>query len=143
MSDTHDPDDDMPDDPFGVPDDAFRAEADLLMQRWAEFEDKARTLGLYLEGHPQVALVPTPPHGQPQIALIVNLQIGRVAFSDRVQNPPKAEVDDTVRKMDIALKDDQFLDERARIQKAIEQGKDPFEILMGDDEDDDPSTTVE
>lgn len=138
MTDAFDPDD-MPDDPFNQPpDDAFRATAETLMERFREFEDKARPLGLYLEGHPQVALVPQPPHGQPEIALVANFQIGRVAFSDRVQNPPKAEVDDTVRKMDITLKDDQFLDERQRIQEGLAAGKTLDEILLGD-EDDDPN----
>lgn len=135
MTDAFDPDD-MPDDPFGPMDEQVRAEADMLMARWAEYEDKARTIGLYLEGHPQVVMVPTPPHGQPRVALQVTFQMGRVAFSDRVQFPEKEKVDDTARTMEVALKDDMFLDERARIEQAMKEGKSLDEILLGDDPDD-------
>jgi len=134
-----DPDDDGPDDPFSISDDAVRAEADTMMARWTEAEDGFRKIGLYLEGHPQIALVPTPPHGAPQPALVVNFAIGKVAFSDRVQNPPKAEVEDEFRKIQITAQDDAFLDERTRIQEALASGKSMDEILLGDDDDGDGS----
>jgi hypothetical protein len=139
MSDTFDPDDEMPDDPFSAMEDHVRAAADTLMERWQAFEDKARTLGLYLEGHPQIAMVPMPPHGQPVVALQVMFQMGRVAFSDRVQFPEKEKVDDTARVMEVGLKDDMFLDERQRIADGLAAGKTMDEILLGD-EDDAPPT---
>lgn len=137
MSDMIPPDDDMPDDPFGPMEDAVRADADALMERWQAFEDKARTLGLYMEGHPQIVMVPTPPMGAPKIALQVIFQMGRVAFSDRVQFPEKEKVDDTARSMEVGLKDDMFLDERQRIADGLAAGKTMDEILLGDDEEDD------
>lgn len=135
MSDMMPPDGDMPDDPFGgIPDDV-RADADALLARWHEMEDKARLLGLYVEGEPQIVMTPTPMG--PKIGIAVQFNIGRVAFSERVQNPEKNKVEDTARSMEVALKDDLFLDERERIRKGLAEGKTLDEIMLDGEEDDD------
>lgn len=102
----------------------IRAQFDLLIERSEKLIDKARQIGLYIEGHPQVQIVPTP--GGMAAALVVQYTIGKVAFSDRVQNPEKDKFDDQFRVMEIEAQDDDFLDERQRIAKALDAGLDPY-----------------
>lgn len=131
--------DDEPDQP-GIPD-HVRQEADALLERWrnGEMDDKTRLLGLYVDDDPQIAMVPSPHGGPPRIGLAVSFTIGQVAFSDRVQFPEQEDVNKEFRKMEVTIKDDQFLDERARIQKGLAEGKTIEEIMLEGMDDDSPT----
>ncbi len=133
MSDTFDPDD-MPDEPEHHIPQHVKDQADVLLERWETFADDCRQLGLYIEGEPQIMMLPHP-SGLERAGLAVQFNIGKVAFSDRVLNPEDARFDKDFRTMEVSAKDDQFLDERARIQKALAEGKSMDEILLGDDDD--------
>lgn len=133
MTPFDDGDDDVPE--HQIPD-HIRAEADLLMERFGEYEDKMRQLGLYSDGPPQITITPTL-GGAPRAALLCQFTIGKVAYSDRVQHPDKNAIDDEARKMEVSLKDDIMLDERNRIAKGLAAGLTIEEIMLGDDEDDD------
>lgn len=137
MSDTFD-DGDMPDDPFeGQMPPHIRAEADLLTERITAFKDGCRKIGLYVEGE-QIVVAPDQ-HGQPHVSLIVGFTVGNVAFSDRVQRPEQAAIDTTVKKMGIGMKADGLLDERARIERLLAEGKTLTEI-MAEDPDESPES---
>ena len=127
--------DDEPDQP-GIPE-HIRQNADLLLERWRQAEDKMRLLGLYIEGEPQIAMIPGHPGmGGPRVGLACNFTVGRVAFSDRVQNPEQEDFNTEARKMEVTIKDDMFLDERERIRQGLEAGKSMEEIMLEGMDDD-------
>lgn len=130
MSDMLPPPDDDDDE---MHDEAFRAEASVLMERAEHVAEHAKTLGLYAEGPPQITSVPTPFGMKP--ALVQQFQIGRIAFQPRVQDPESEKFDDQFRVMEIQTQDDAFLDERQRIADALARGEDPYAV---EDEDDEP-----
>lgn len=123
--DDHDHDESLPDD--------LRAQFDLMLQRSEDFLDDLRKIGLYAEGPPQFAQIPTPMGPQP--GMILQCNIGKVAFSDRIQHPEKYETDKSFAVIDIGAQDDAYLDERARIQQAIAEGRDPYFDEADDDDD--------
>lgn len=128
MSMTEGPDDEFEPDHLPEP---LRAQFDTLLERFDGFSDELRKIGLYVEGPgPQMAQVPTPFGSEP--AMVVQCQIGRVAFSDRVQNPEADQFERSFGVMEINAEDDAFLDERERIRKKLEAGEDPYAI---DDDD--------
>lgn len=129
MSMTEGPDDGH--DHEHLPDD-LRAAFDTMLERSEEFIDDLRKIGLYAEGPPQMAQIPTPIGPQP--AMVVQCNIGRVAFSDRIQHPERYETDKTLGVMEINAQDDAYLDERQRIQQALAEGKDPYFDDLDDDE---------
>lgn len=135
MSDTFDPDD-MPEDPDdpSIPQ-HVKDQADILLERWNNFADECRQMGLYVEGEPQIMMVPTP-FGVEQAGLGVQFNIGKVAFSDRVLNPESDKFDKDIRTMEVTMADDNFLDERKRIADLLAEGKSMDEILLGEDDDD-------
>lgn len=114
----------------GMPD-HLRAQADALLERFGELDDDLRQIGLYVEGGPQIVPVPTP-LGE-RMGLLVQFQIGKVAFSQRVQHPEDARFEDKFDVMAIEAQDDAFLDERQRIADALARGEDPYAV---DDDDD-------
>lgn len=123
MSMTEGPDDEGHD---ALPDE-LRAQFDTLLERFEPFADDLRKIGLYIEGPgPQMAQIPTPFGSQP--AMIVQCQIGRVAFSDRVQNPEADQFERSFAVLEVNAEDDAFLDERERIRKALEAGEDPYAV---------------
>lgn len=124
-----------PDDPTeGMPDDV-RAAADILLDRFRELPDQMRQIGLYLEGEPGIAQIPTPMG--PRLAVVAQWQIGKVAFSKRVQHPEDDRFDDQFAVMEVQAQDDAFLDERGRIERLLAEGKTMDEILLDGMEDDD------
>lgn len=130
MSDMMDPDE--PQDPEDqIRDEAFRAEADSLIARGEGLAERAKKLGLYAEGPAQITMVPTP--FGPRPALVQQFQIGRIAFTDRVQDPDTDKFNDDFRTIEVQAQDDAFLDERARIQARLDAGLDPY----GDDDEED------
>lgn len=117
--DDHDHDESLPDE--------LRAQFDTLLERFEGFSDDLRKMGLYVEGPgPQMAQIPTPFGMAP--AMVVQCQIGRVAFSDRVQNPEADQFERSFAVMEVNAEDDAFLDERERIRKALEAGEDPYAV---------------
>jgi hypothetical protein len=128
-------------DESGLPDDqeermrveAFRGQAEMLMQRAEKIPEKAKNLGLYAEGAPQITQVPTP--FGPRPALVMQFTMGRIALRPRTQDPESEKMDDEFRNIEIAAVDDDFLDERERIRQALAEGRDPYEE---DDDDIEP-----
>lgn len=121
-----------PDDEGEMMPDELRQQFDTLMERFDGFSDDLRKIGLYVEGPPQVAQIPTP--FGPQSAMIAQCTIGKIAFSDRVQNPEAADFDKQFAVMEVHAEDDAYLDERNRIAEALARGEDPYAV--DDDEDD-------
>lgn len=107
----------------------FRADTDLLIERYPDFEDAARQLGLYAEGH-EISSAHTPLG--PKAALVVGFDIGNVAFSDRVQHPENVTVDQAVREMELDTAADEWIDTREQIRRNLAAGRDPLDD--GDDE---------
>jgi hypothetical protein len=121
----------MTDGPDDGPDEhlpeALRAQFDTLLERFDGFSDELRKIGLYVEGPgPQLAQIPGP--FGPQPAMVIQCQIGRVAFSDRVQNPEADQFERSFAVMEVNAEDDAFLDERERIRRALEAGEDPYAV---------------
>lgn len=113
--------------------DELRAQFDTLLERFEGFSDDLRKIGLYVEGPgPQMAQVPTP--FGPQPAMVLMCQIGRVAFSDRVQNPEADQFERSFGVMAVDAENDAFLDERERIRKALEAGEDPYAVNPEDEQ---------
>lgn len=97
------------------------AEANALLERWrsSELDDELRKVGVYVDDY-DIA-------GTPQgVMLFLQCSVGKVAFTQRVQEPEQAGFDDQFRAFEVAAKRDAFLDERARIERCMEAGVDPF-----------------
>lgn len=97
---------------------------DFEIQAKAAFEkieDKARQLGLYSD---QVHAMMTP---DGQMVLVVQFLLGDIAFSDRVQNPQKHQTTRMVDDMEKSMQTDTFLEERERIKRNLEAGRDPLD----------------
>lgn len=119
------PDPNDPNDPENiVRGEAFRQAAEQLMERAGAMKERAEKIGLYIEGPPHIIEVPTPFGSRP--ALVQQFQIGRVAYQKRIQDPESDKFDDQFRVMEVEAQDDAFLDERERIRKALEEGRDPY-----------------
>ncbi len=104
---------------------ALKARANLLLERSRSFDDELRQIGLYVDDMSVVAI--DGPDG-PEVALAVTAEIGDVAFSKRVQDPEQDDVDDEFRQMQVSMANDEFLDNRDKIQKAIKEGRDPLDL---------------
>ena len=92
-----------------------------LFEKIHELEDGARQIGLYLE---EAGVLQ---HGETgQHAIFANFNIGKVAFSDRVQHPEKYTVDSEFKNIATDMARDDFLDARTKIAVALEKGEDPF-----------------
>lgn len=89
--------------------------------RWDLLEEDLRKIGLY-DGATMV--VPLPTGG---LALAATVTVGNVAFGDRVQHPEKFSVDNEFAGIEASLQADVFLDERARLRRNIEAGRDPHD----------------
>lgn len=85
-------------------------------------EDLARQLGMYVEN---ADWLPAPEGGE---FLVVNLIIGDIAFTDRIQNPEKYGTDHAVALMEKQLLNDDFLDQREKLRAALESGVDVLEV---------------
>lgn len=130
------PGDDESDDE-GVPDaleQKFRADTDLLIERYSALEDEARKLGLYVDDH-QISSVHTHVGGAcaDRAGLVAQFSIGDLAFSKRVQDPAGYDFDQSFRELELDAQTDEWLDARARIQKNIAAGRDALDD--GDDEE--------
>lgn len=114
--------------------DELRAVFDTMLERFEDFSDDLRQIGLYVEGPgPQMAQIPSPFGLQP--AMIIQCNIGRIAFSARVQDPETDQMERSFGVLEIGAEDDAFLDERKRIAEALERGEDPYAV---DDDDEEP-----
>lgn len=118
--------DDPDEEPSPIPE-AIRDAADVLGERFKDVPDELRKIGLYLEGEPQLVMVPSQ-MGPPRAALVAQFVIGRVAFSKRVQDPDTDQMNDQFRVMEVQAEDDAFLDERQRIADALARGEDPYAV---------------
>jgi aromatic ring-opening dioxygenase LigB subunit len=107
----------------GVPEE-FREALDALHERRDEIDDVARGLGLYID-QSNLVVVGTP-HGM-KAAMALDVVIGDVAFSPRVQNPQDYDIDKSFAQMQVNMADDDFLDSRTRIQQNIQEGRDPLD----------------
>lgn len=115
------PDGPEPDD--GVPEE-FREALDTLHERSEEIDDIARGLGLYID-QSSLVVVGTP-RGM-KAAMALDVVIGNIAFSPRVQNPQDYDIDKSFAQMQVDMADDDFLDSRTRIQRNIQAGRDPLD----------------
>lgn len=97
------------------------AEANALLERWrsSELDDELRRIGVYVDDF-TVAGTHTGP------VILLECKVGKVAFSKRVQDSEQDGFDDQFRAFEVAAKRDAFLDERARIERCMEAGVDPF-----------------
>ncbi len=86
--------------------------------------DDLRKIGIYVDHHDFVDL-----GDEGGRILVLDAQIGDVAFSDRVQNPAKASDDRAVRAMDIDLHRSDFDDAREGIRRRLLEGR----PVLGDD----------
>jgi hypothetical protein len=91
----------------------------------------ARKIGCYLE-EAIITDVPGGPNGS-QRGIIADFSLGKVAFSDRVQNPEQEQIDRAFQEMTFGFGSDEFLDARNRVQRNIEEGRMAFDD--GDEED--------
>ncbi len=107
----------------GVPEE-FREALDALHERTDEIDDVARGLGLYID-QSNLVVVGTP-RGM-KAAMALDVVIGDVAFSPRVQNPQDYDIDKSFAQMQVNMADDDFLDSRTRIQQNIQAGRDPLD----------------
>ena len=129
MSQMTGPDDNNDDGTDEIREAAFRAATDTLIAAFPELEDVARPLGLYAAAHMIVPATIGHPAGGggPVPALSVQFDIGEVAFSDRVQNPDAAAVNQTFREIEADAAVDDYLDTRARIERNLAAGRDAFD----------------
>lgn len=103
-------------------------EMNLAMQN---ADDTLSKLGLYTEG-----VMPYPdPTGQPGFIGVMVCTIGDVAFTDRVQNPEKAETDKAFGAIQHDAGKDEFLDRRVQIQENLAAGRSAFDDGTDNEED--------
>jgi hypothetical protein len=95
-------------------------EAERLMEKLPELEERARRVGLYLEGSAVV-------QSQGRPLLVTRMLLGDVAFTKRVQNPDADDVDRELEEMTARIQDDEFLDARQRIARNVAEGRDPLD----------------
>lgn len=124
MSSMYEDDDDRPEIP-----EAFRQQADGLLEGAEKLDDAMRQIGLYVD-HTHLVTIDTP--SGPQPALAVNLTIGDVAYSDRVQHPENYSMDQQFRVMEREMTGNDFEDIQAKMRRNVAAGRDPL-----DDGDDD------
>lgn len=92
-----------------------------IPQALEQLEKIARGLGLYVD---QVNLGVV---GDREL-IAVEFLIGDLAFSDVVQNPMQEDVDQAVALMSAQMHADEGLELRARIQRALDEGRNPLEL---------------
>lgn len=97
------------------------AQFETLRTRFSELEDDLRLIGLY---NPQTIPVPAPGRG---LALMVTMDVGEVAFTDRVQRPEDHKVNNEFANIEADLQRDTFLDERARIKRNLDAGRGAYD----------------
>ncbi len=107
----------------GIPEE-FREGLDALHERSSDIDDIARNLGLYIN---ETNLVVVGMQDGPKAAMVLDMTIGDVAFSPRVQNPEEFDIDKSFAEMQVSMMDDEFLDSRVRIQRNIKEGRDPLD----------------
>lgn len=107
----------------GIQNEAARQQADLLMERVKPLDDELRMLGLYLSDS-QVA-IHSGPTG-PAVALLVGVQVGDVAFTERVLDPDSDAMNDEFRAIQAASENDAWLDNRNELIKRLREGEDPI-----------------
>lgn len=83
-------------------------------------EDALSKLGLHLDQWQPAPMAS--PDGKPMI--LMNLMIGDIAFSDRVQNPQKVEDDRTIIGMDQSFNKDKFKENVAKAKALLEENED-------------------
>lgn len=108
----------------------WKLDADKLLERAADIDDDFRKLGLYIEAQDVTTIVT--PNG-PRPALVVVVQLGDVAFAQRVQDPAGDQMERQFREFEAGMRGDEFLDARAQMEANIAAGRDPLD----DGEDDD------
>lgn len=126
-------------DPIDEPDDEemakFEAEANQVNELIQAGAKGAADIGLYAE-HAQVTPVHTPFGTKPGVAVVFSL--GKIAFSDRIQDPEKDKIDDAIRQSEVSHAQDNFLASRERIAANIKAGRDPLDDGDEDEASDDP-----
>jgi len=92
-----------------------------------QLEDELRKIGLYANHIDQM-------NGDGRVAIVVDANIGDIAFSDRVQAPTDHEMRSQFRGIERDLNRSSFEDEKADLERRAAEGKGFFD----DDEEDEP-----
>ena len=102
------------------------SEIDLekITSRIEPLEDAARKIGCYLD-RAVVATIPGPLG--PRLAIVAEFNLGKVAFTGRVQDPEQAQIDRVFQEMTFDLGTNEILDAHNRVRRNIEAGRAAFD----------------